>query len=97
MAFIKGLRVRLNIPRCEVGFFCFMKRLLIVRIPYTVPPERAIEIEEQVRAKIDNEFTILVFSDKVDKTEVEIVYDPHLSQERTEFIGGEGSLTWRQK
>lgn len=72
-----------------------MKRLLVVRIPHNVPPERINEIAEQIRTKVGNEFTVLVFSDKVGKTEVEIVYDPHLSQQRTEFLPGEGSLSWR--
>lgn len=74
-----------------------MKRLLVIRIPYTVPPERVNEIAEQVRAKVGNEFTVLIFGDTVEKTEVEIVYDPHISQERTEFLPGEGSLSWRPK
>jgi hypothetical protein len=39
------------------------------------------EIAEQIRSKVADEFTILVFSDNVEKTEVEIVYDPHIKNE----------------
>jgi hypothetical protein len=54
-----------------------MKRLLVVRIPYNVRCEQRQELADQTRAKLSDEFIVLVFSDKVEKTEVEIVYDPH--------------------
>jgi hypothetical protein len=55
-----------------------MKKLLVVRIPFNTPAERCKEIADLIRGRVNDEFTVLAFSDNVEKTEVEIVYDPHL-------------------
>lgn len=57
--------------------FVCMKRLLVVRVPSSVPPNRQQEIAEQIRTKVSDEFTVLVFGDNVENTEVEIIYDPN--------------------
>lgn len=63
-----------------------MKRLLVVRIPISMPAERSTAIAEQIRSKVVDEFTVLVFDDKVDKIEVEIIYDPNLNADQTDQL-----------
>lgn len=62
-----------------------MKRLLVVRIPASVPVERAEAIADQIRRKAGDDFIVLVFGDKVEKTEVEIIYDPNLKSTQTGY------------
>lgn len=55
-----------------------MKRLLIVRFPKTVNPANAELLAAKIRATINDLFIVLFVMDSVEKTEFEIVYDPHL-------------------
>ncbi len=58
-----------------------MKRLLIVRFPKNTNPDHLKESYESTRRLLGSEYTVLPFVTEVEKTEVEIVYDPHLTSE----------------
>lgn len=74
-----------------------MGKILIVRYPKNTNPDTLKESHEATQRILGTGYAVLPFVTDVEKVEAEIVYDPHLSQERTEFISGEGSLSWRPK
>jgi hypothetical protein len=54
------------------------------------------EISEKIRTRVADEFTVLVFGDNVEKTEVEIVYDPHFKCAE-HVLSGDGLAAMRMQ
>jgi hypothetical protein len=72
-----------------------MKRLLILRFPANTSPEKMKDSTETTQRVVGSEYVVLPFTTDVKKIEAEIIYDPNTHQGRTEFLPGEGSLSWR--
>lgn len=87
-ACVSKFKVRPDIPRCEVGFF-IMKRLLIVRFPKTLNPENAEFLTGKIRSTVAELFIVLFVVDNIEKTEFEIVYDPHFKMPHPFEFNGE--------
>jgi hypothetical protein len=56
-----------------------MKRILIVRLPSKYPPDILDIISGRIRKDVGEDYTVIVIAELgIEKSEFEIVYDPHL-------------------
>jgi hypothetical protein len=59
-----------------------MKRILIVRLPSKYPPDILENISNRIKKEVGEDATVVVIAELgIEKSEFEIVYDPHLKPE----------------